>query len=130
MFSLFTSLNNLITKTNKKFKQLKKEIGFFKCLFSPRVMLGVAWVCALVCSLPQSFIYRLKTHPILEDYRSQGEEVKQYIKINSKTMTNSNYCEPFRQCTTIGYFEETFNDGTLVSFGFSKYLTFYRCGLY
>ena len=34
-----------------------------------RAMLVLAWLVAPVCSLPQSFVFRLKTHPLMQDYR-------------------------------------------------------------
>ena len=40
--------------------------------FNPRIMLVLAWLAAPVCSLPQSFIFRVKTHPILHEYRYLG----------------------------------------------------------
>ena len=43
-----------------------------------KLMLGVSWVLSLLCSLPQCFVFRLKKHPIQDDYL---------------------------QCTTFGYFE-------------------------
>ena len=35
-----------------------------------RAMLVLAWLVAPVCSLPQSFVFRLKTHPLMQDYRN------------------------------------------------------------
>ena len=35
-------------------------------------MLVLAWLVAPICSLPQSFIFRLKTHPLLHEYRYLG----------------------------------------------------------
>ena len=32
-------------------------------------MLVLAWLVAPVCSLPQSFIFRLKAHPLMQEYR-------------------------------------------------------------
>ena len=43
-----------------------------------KLMLGVSWVLSLLCSLPQCFVFRLKKHPIQDDYL---------------------------QCTTFGYFD-------------------------
>ena len=34
-----------------------------------RIMLVLAWLVAPVCSLPQSFIFQLKTHPLMQEYR-------------------------------------------------------------
>ena len=34
-----------------------------------RMMLAMAWLIAPICSLPQIFVFRLKTHPLMEDYR-------------------------------------------------------------
>ena len=63
-----------------------------------RVMLGLAWVLAPLCSLPQSFLFKLRRHPLQPDYA---------------------------QCTTIGSFtsEEMVNSQhslALVSFGRSS----------
>ena len=33
-----------------------------------RVMLGLAWVLAPLCSLPQSFLFKLRRHPLQPDY--------------------------------------------------------------
>ena len=34
-----------------------------------RMMLALAWLIAPICSLPQIFVFRLKTHPLMEEYR-------------------------------------------------------------
>ena len=34
-----------------------------------RIMLALAWLIAPICSLPQIFVFRLKTHPLMEEYR-------------------------------------------------------------
>ena len=31
-------------------------------------MLGLAWVLAPLCSLPQSFLFKLRRHPLQPDY--------------------------------------------------------------
>ena len=36
---------------------------------SARMMLALAWLIAPICSLPQIFVFRLKTHPLMEEYR-------------------------------------------------------------
>ena len=34
-----------------------------------RIMLVLAWLVAPLCSIPQSFVFSLKTHPVLTEYR-------------------------------------------------------------
>ena len=43
-----------------------------------KIMLVIAWITAPLCALPQSFIFQLKSHPLISDYT---------------------------QCTTIGFFQ-------------------------
>ena len=41
----------------------------------PRIMLVLAWLVAPVCSIPQSFIFQLKTHPLMQEYRFAGGSI-------------------------------------------------------
>ena len=36
--------------------------------YKTRGMLAVAWLAAPLCSLPQSYFFRLKQHPLDQDY--------------------------------------------------------------
>ena len=58
-------------------------------------MLVTAWLAALLCALPQSFVFQLKTHPLRPDYS---------------------------QCTTIGYFGSFAKVRIFVNFETSVFL--------
>ena len=69
MFSsgeLFSSMSTADLPTQSA---VLDQINDWKIQQFLRIMLVLAWLVAPVCSIPQSFIFRLKTHPIMQEYR-------------------------------------------------------------
>ena len=61
-------------------------------------MLVLAWLVAPVCSIPQSFIFRLKTHPLMQEYRCHWKVMKAGVNINMSTVIRITNAERGYEC--------------------------------
>ena len=89
MFGYFISGNVLMAISIDRFSATVFPILHRSSSRLTRLLLGLAWTLAALCSIPQSIVFSLETHPVVRSYRCGIVISSLYIPCNLGCFANN-----------------------------------------